>query len=41
MRFLWELQEISGTALRHIRVDREYQHALDEARDRDDALWYR
>jgi hypothetical protein len=29
----WELQEISGIALRHIRVDREYQHALDEARD--------
>ena len=29
----WELQEISGMALRHVRVDREYQHALDEARD--------
>ena len=32
-RVRWELQEISGMALRHIRVDREYQHALDEARD--------
>jgi hypothetical protein len=25
----WELQEVSG---RHFAVDREYQHALDEAR---------
>lgn len=33
-RVRWELQEISGIALRHVRVDREYQHALDEARDR-------
>jgi hypothetical protein len=33
-RVRWELQEISGMALRHVRVDREYQHALDEARDR-------
>jgi len=32
-RVRWELQEISGIALRHVRVDREYQHALDEARD--------
>jgi hypothetical protein len=32
-RVRWELQEISGIALRHIRVAREYQHALDEARD--------
>jgi hypothetical protein len=32
-RVRWELQEISGVALRHVRVDREYQHALDEARD--------
>jgi hypothetical protein len=32
-RVRWELQEISGMALRHVRVDREYQHALDEARD--------
>jgi hypothetical protein len=32
-RVRWELQEVSGIALRHIRVDREYQHALDEARD--------
>jgi hypothetical protein len=29
----WELQEISGIALRHVRVDRGYQHALDEARN--------
>jgi hypothetical protein len=33
-RVRWELQEISGVALRHMRADREYQHALDEARDR-------
>jgi hypothetical protein len=33
-RVRWELHEMSGVALRHIRVDREYQHALDEARDR-------
>ena len=32
-RVSWELQEFSGIALRHVRVDREYQHALDEARD--------
>ena len=32
-RVNWELQEISGVALRHVRVDREYQLALDEARD--------
>jgi hypothetical protein len=32
-RVRWELEEISGMALRHARVDREYQHALDEARD--------
>jgi len=32
-RVRWELQEMSGIALRHIRVDRGYQHALDEARD--------
>ena len=24
---------MSGIALRHVRVDREFQHALDEARD--------
>jgi hypothetical protein len=29
----WELEELSGIALRHVRVDRGYQHALDEARD--------
>jgi hypothetical protein len=29
----WELEEVSGVALRHVRVDRGYQHALDEARD--------
>jgi hypothetical protein len=33
-RVSWELQELSGVALRHMRVDRGYQHALDEARDR-------
>jgi hypothetical protein len=32
-RISWELTEMSGIALRHLRVDREYQHALDEARD--------
>lgn len=32
-RVSWELQEFSGVALRHMRVDREYQYALDEARD--------
>jgi hypothetical protein len=25
-----EVQEISGMALRHVRVNREYQHALDK-----------
>jgi hypothetical protein len=30
----WELQEFSGIALRHVRVDRAFQLALDEARDR-------
>ena len=29
----WELEEMSGVALRHMRVDRGYQLALDEARD--------
>jgi hypothetical protein len=33
-RVRWELEEFSGTALRQVRVDRVYQHALDEARDR-------
>jgi hypothetical protein len=33
-RVRWELEEMSGVALRHLRVDRGYQHALDEARDR-------
>lgn len=32
-RVSWELMEMSGIALRHMRVDREYQYALDEARD--------
>jgi hypothetical protein len=32
-RVQWELQEMSGIALRHVRVDREFQHALDEARN--------
>ena len=30
----WELIELSGIALRHVRVDRLFQHALDEARER-------
>jgi hypothetical protein len=33
-RVKWELQEMSGVALRYVRVDRGYQLALDEARDR-------
>jgi len=33
-RVTWELQEMSGIALRHVRVDRAFQLALDEARDR-------
>jgi hypothetical protein len=32
-RVRWELEEFSGVALRHVRVGRGYQHALDEARD--------
>jgi hypothetical protein len=31
-RVNWELQEFSGVALRNVRVDRAFQHALDEAR---------
>jgi hypothetical protein len=30
-RVLWELKEFSGIALRHVRVERGYEHALDEA----------
>lgn len=33
-RVRWELGEFSGIALRQVRVDRGYQYALDEARDR-------
>jgi len=33
-RIRWELEEFSGIALRQVRVDRGYQYALDEARDR-------
>jgi hypothetical protein len=33
-RVRWELEELSGVAMRHMRVDRKYQLALDEARDR-------
>jgi hypothetical protein len=33
-RVRWELEEFSGVALRQVRVDRGYQYALDEARDR-------
>lgn len=32
-RVRWELNEFSGIALRHVRVDRGYQYALDEARE--------
>ncbi len=32
-RVRWELQVIPGMTLRHVRVAREYQRALDEARD--------
>jgi hypothetical protein len=32
-RVNWELAELSGTELRHVRVDRNYQLAVDEARD--------
>jgi hypothetical protein len=32
-RVNWEVTELSGIALRHVRVDRGYQLALDEARD--------
>jgi hypothetical protein len=30
----WRLEEFSGITLRQVRVDRGYQYALDEARDR-------
>jgi hypothetical protein len=33
-RVRWDLQELPSVALRHVRVDRGYQHALDEARER-------
>jgi hypothetical protein len=33
-RIHWELSELSGIALRRVSVDRGFQHALDEARDR-------
>ena len=33
-RVVWELEEFSGMALRQVRVDRGFQHAVDEARDR-------
>jgi hypothetical protein len=32
-RVSWELAELSGVALRQVRVDRNYQLALEEARD--------
>jgi hypothetical protein len=32
-RVTWELAELSGIALRQVRVDRGFQYALDEARD--------
>jgi hypothetical protein len=33
-RVSWRLEEFSGITLRQVRVDRGYQYALDEARDR-------
>ncbi len=33
-RVVWALEEFSGVALRQVRVDRRFQHAVDEARDR-------
>jgi hypothetical protein len=33
-RVRWELEEFSGVALRQVRVDRGFQYALDEARER-------
>ena len=33
-RVIWSLEEFSGIALRQVRVDRGYQYAVDEARDR-------
>ena len=33
-RIHWELSELSGIALRRVSVDRQYQHALDDARDK-------
>jgi hypothetical protein len=33
-RVRWGLEELSGITLRQVRVDRAYQHAVDEARDR-------
>jgi hypothetical protein len=32
-RVRWELDEMSGVTIRHLRIDRAYQRALDEARD--------
>jgi len=33
-RVRWELQEFSGIAFRQVRVDRGFQYAVDEARER-------
>jgi hypothetical protein len=33
-RLSWRLEEFSGITLRQVRVDRGYQYAVDEARDR-------
>jgi hypothetical protein len=33
-RVRWGLEEFSGVTMRQVRVDRGYQHALDEARER-------
>ncbi len=39
-RVRWGLEELSGIALRQIRVDRGYQHSLVEARS-SHAIWHR
>ncbi len=38
-RVRWELEDLSGIALRQVCVDRRYKHALDEARP-SDPVWH-
>jgi hypothetical protein len=33
-RVRWELEELSGVALRRVGIDRRFQYAVDQARDR-------